>query len=207
MKKHRIKILVVLVFLVAISSFMYFDAFATLTSYESVVDTRVRTTGAKFVVKINGENVVTSDGSVKDLDITSTVSESSHVKDNKVAPGSSLTIPLNLNVYGSEVAIKFTFDIVDSTIDTDKAMTLMNITNGATSIPLTKTGPNSYTGVITKAMLDDNTDYSYTLDFEFIDREIILTESLLETTSEDLFVVNFNAVQYMGETITPYTGG
>ena len=38
MKKHRIKIIVVLVFLVAISSFMYFDAFATLTSYESIVE-------------------------------------------------------------------------------------------------------------------------------------------------------------------------
>lgn len=207
MKKHRIKIIVVLVFLVAISSFMYFDAFATLTSYESVVDTKVRTTGARFVVKINGTNIVTTDGTIKDMDITSTVTGSSHVKDNKVAPGSSLTIPLNLNVYGSEVAIKFTLDIVDSTIDTDKAMTLMSITNGATSIPLTKTGPNSYTGVVTKAMLNNNTDYSYTLNFEFIDTEIELTESLLETSSEDLFVINFNAIQYMGETITPYTGG
>ena len=207
MKKHRIKIIVVLVFLVAISSFMYFDAFATLTSYESVVDTKVRTTGARFVVKINGTNIVTTDGTIKDMDITSTVTGSSHVKDNKVAPGSSLTIPLNLNVYGSEDAIKFTLDIVDSTIDTDKAMTLMSITNGATSIPLTKTGPNSYTGVVTKAMLNNNTDYSYTLNFEFIDTEIELTESLLETSSEDLFVINFNAIQYMGETITPYTGG
>jgi len=207
MKKHRIKIFVVLVFIVAISSFMYFDAFATLTSYESVVDTKVRTTGAKFVVKINGENIVTTDGTIKDKDITSTVTGSTHVKDNKVAPGSSLTIPLNINVYGSEVAVKFTLDIVDSTIDTDKAMTLMAITNGATSIPLTKTGPNSYTGVVTKAMLDNNTDYSYTLNFEFIDKEIELTESLLETSSEDLFVINFNAVQYMGEEIVAYTGG
>ena len=207
MKKHRIKIFVVLVFIVAISSFMYFDAFATLTSYESVVNTKVRTTGAKFVVKINGENIVTTDGTIKDKDITSTVTGSTHVKDNKVAPGSSLTIPLNINVYGSEVAVKFTLDIVDSTIDTNKAMTLMAITNGATSIPLTKTGPNSYTGVVTKAMLDNNTDYSYTLNFEFIDKEIELTESLLETSSEDLFVINFNAVQYMGEEIVAYTGG
>ena len=207
MKKHRIKIIVVLVFLVAISSFMYFDAFATLTSYESIVDTKVRTTGAKFVVKINGTNIVTTDGSIKDMDITSTVTGSSHVKDNKVAPGSSLTIPVNINVYGSEVAVKFTLDVVDSTIDSDKAMTLMSITNGATSIPLTKTGPNSYTGLVTKAMLSNNTDYSYTLNFEFIDEEIELTESLLETTSEDLFVINFNAVQYMGEAITAYTGG
>ena len=207
MKKHRIKIIVVLVFLVAISSFMYFDAFATLTSYESIVDTKVRTTGARFVVKINGTNIVTTDGTIKDMDITSTVTGSSHVKDNKVAPGSSLTIPVNINVYGSEVAVKFTLDIVDSTIDSDKAMTLMSITNGATSIPLTKTGPNSYTGLVTKAMLSNNTDYSYTLNFEFIDEEIELTESLLETTSEDLFVINFNAVQYMGEAITAYTGG
>ena len=207
MKKHRIKIIVVLIFLVAISSFMYFDAFATLTSYESIVDTKVRTTGAKFVVRINGTNIVTTDGSIKDMDITSTVTGSSHVKDNKVAPGSSLTIPVNINVYGSEVAVKFTLDVVDSTIDSDKAMTLMSITNGATSIPLTKTGPNSYTGLVTKAMLSNNTDYSYTLNFEFIDEEIELTESLLETTSEDLFVINFNAVQYMGEAITAYTGG
>ena len=53
----------------------------------------------------------------------------------------------------------------------------------------------------------NNTDYSYTMAFEFIDEEIELTESLLETDSEDLFVIDFSAIQYMGETITPYTGG
>ena len=207
MKKHRIKIIVVLVFLVAISSFMYFDAFATLTSYESEIDADVETTGAKFVVKINNNNVVTTDGTVKDIDITSIVTGSTHIKANTVAPGSDLSIPVNLNVFGSEVAIMFTFDVVDATEDPDKAMTLMSVTNGATSIPLTRTGPKSYTGVITKAMLSNNTDYSYTLNFEFIDTEIELTESLLETSSEDLFVINFNAVQYMGEAITAYTGG
>ena len=207
MKKHRLKIMAVLLFVVAISSFLYFDAFATLTSYESEIDANVETTGAKFVVKVNGTNVVTTDGTIKDVDITSIVTGSSHIKANTVAPGSDLSIPINLNVYGSEVAIKFTFEIVDSTIDTDKAMTLMSITNGAVSIPLTRVGPNSYTGIITKAMLNNNTNYSYTFNFEFIDREIILTESLIESTAEDLFVINFNAIQYMGETITPYAGG
>ena len=101
----------------------------------------------------------------------------------------------------------FTFDVIDATEDPDKAMTLMSITNGSTSIPLTRTGPKSYTGVITKAMLSNNTDYSYTFNFEFIDHEIVLTESLLESSSEDLFVVNFSAIQYMGEPITAYTGG
>ena len=207
MKKYRLKIIVVLVFIVAISSFLYFDAFATLTSYESVVDGKVETTGAKFVVKINGTNVVTTDGTVKNVDITSTVTGSTHVKADTIAPGSNLIIPVNLNVFGSEVAIKFTFDIVDSTIDSDKAMTLMSINNGGVSIPLTRTGVNSYTGVVTKAMLSNNNNYAYSFNFTFVDREIILTESLLETESEDLFVINFNAVQYMGEAITPYTGG
>lgn len=207
MKKHRLKIIAVLVFVIAISSFLYFDAFATLTSYESEIDANVETTGAKFVVKINNNNVVTTDGTIKDVDITSIVSGSSHVKENTVAPGSTLSIPIDLNVYGSEVAIMFTFDVIDATEDPDKAMTLISMTNGSTSIPLTRTGPKSYTGVITKAMLSNNTDYSYTFNFEFIDHEIVLTESLLDSSSEDLFVVNFSAIQYMGEPITAYTGG
>lgn len=207
MRKHRLKIFAIFVFFVAISSFLYFDAFATLTSYESVVDANVETTGARFIVKINGTNVVTTDGSIKDVDITSTVTGSTHVKDNKIAPGSSLSIPIDLNVYGSEVAIKFTFDIVDSTIDSNKSMTLETIDSTGSTIALTRTGPKTYTGVVTKSMLASNTDYEYVLDFEFVDREIVLTESLLETSSEDLFVINFNAVQYLGEEITAYTGG
>ncbi len=207
MKKHRLKIFAIFVFFVAISSFLYFDAFATLTSYESEIDGKVETTAAKFVVKINGTNVVTTDGTVKDVDITSTVIGSTHVKDNKIAPGSSLSIPIDLNVYGSEVAIKFTFDIVDSTIDSNKAMTLEAVDSTGSTIALTRTGPKTYTGVVTKSMLTSNTDYEYVLDFEFVDRDIVLTESLLETSSEDLFVINFNAVQYLGEEITAYTGG
>ena len=207
MKKHRLKIFVVLVFLISISSFLYFDAFATLTSYESVIDADVRTTGAKFVVKINGEDIVTSDGSVEDVDITSIVSSSTHIKANTVGPGSLLSIPIDINEYGSEVAIKFTIDIVDKSIDTDKALTLRSVDSSGSSIALTRTGVNTYTGVITKAMLANDTDFTYTLNFEFIDEDIVLTESLIETSSEDLFVVNFNAVQYMGEAITPYTGG
>ena len=207
MKKHRIKIFAVLVFLVAISSFLYYDAFATLTSYESVVDGKVETTGAKFVIKINGNNIITTDGSVKDVNITSSALGSVHVANNKVAPGSTLTVPVDLNVFGSEVAIKFTFDIVDKTIDNVKSMTLRSIDGSGSSIPLVKTGINSYTGVVTKAMLSNNTNYRYVFNFEFIDEDIYLDESILEVDSSDLFVINFNAVQYMGETITPYTGG
>ena len=103
MKKYRLKIIVVLVFIVAISSFLYFDAFATLTSYESVVDGKVETTGAKFVVKINGTNVVTTDGTVENVNITSTVTGSTHVKADTIAPGSNLIIPINLNVFEERV--------------------------------------------------------------------------------------------------------
>ena len=203
MNKRRVKIFAVLIFFVAISTFLYFEAFATLTSYESTVDTSVKTTGAKFAIAINGTNIVTSDGSVKDLNITSAVSSSTHIKANTVAPGSQLDIPLNINFYGSEVSVVFDIDVVDKTINTDKALTLKSIVNGSNAIDLVKTGPNKYTGVINVNDIT-NVNHEYTLKFEFEDEDIYLKESLIETSSEDLFVINFSAFQYMGETITPY---
>lgn len=204
MSKKRIKIFAILIFFVAISTFLYFDAFATLTSYESTIDADVNTTGAKFAVAINGTNIVTSDGSVKDLDITSAVTSSTHIKANTVAPGSKLDIPLNINFYGSEVSVIFDIDVVDKTINSDKALTLKSIVNGSNAINLVRTGPNKYTGVINVSDIT-NVNHSYTLKFEFDDEDIYLKESLTETSSEDLFVINFSAFQYMGETITPYS--
>ena len=203
MSKRRVKIFAILIFFVAISTFLYFDAFATLTSYESTINTNVNTTGAKFAVSINGTNIITTDGSVKNLDITSAVTSSTHIMANTVAPGSKLDIPLNINFYGSQVSVIFNIDVVDKTVDNSKALTLKSIVNGNNAISLVKTGPNKYTGVINVNDIT-NVNHSYTLKFEFEDEDIYLTESLTETSSEDLFVINFSAFQYMGETITPY---
>ena len=173
MNKRRVKIFAILIFFVAISTFLYFDAFATLTSYEST------------------------------MDITSAVTSSTHIMANTVAPGSKLDIPLNINFYGSQVSVIFNIDVVDKTVDNSKALTLKSIVNGNNAISLVKTGPNKYTGVINVNDIT-NVNHSYTLKFEFEDEDIYLTESLTETSSEDLFVINFSAFQYMGETITPY---
>ena len=107
MNKRRVKIFAILIFFVAISTFLYFDAFATLTSYESTIEGNVKTTGAKFAVSINGTNIITTDGSVKNLDITSAVTSSTHIMANTVAPGSKLDIPLNINFYGSQGRVFF----------------------------------------------------------------------------------------------------
>ena len=199
-RKRSILVVTLLIF-----CFIYLVVRGIQAAYESTISGRARNDLADWSVKVNNQEITSA--STEGIPLTYTVTDLTNVRSGKVAPGTSLSYPIQIDASGSEVAIKFTMDIIDSTVDPDKAMTLMSITNGATSIPLTRTGPKSYTGVITKAMLDNNTDYSYTMAFEFIDEEIELTESLLETDSEDLFVIDFSAIQYMGETITPYTGG
>ena len=122
-----------------------------------------------------------------------------NIRAGKVGPGAVLTYPVTIDASDSDVAILLTFSIRDKTIDTDKYLTLTNIQSN--DLTIVRTGASAYSAIINKASL--STSKSLTLVLEWID-DGSLIEYDENTTSDSFVEITLNALQYTGETLTPY---
>lgn len=202
MKDKKKKFTIVFIVII-ISCFLYLGAKATYTSFESNIEGNVSVPVAGIHLKINGVDVIdNNDGTLDNriiLDNTTWVS--THTREEKISPGSSGTIDLNLDPTGSEVAILYEFRFVDKKIDDDKLLTFGDITSNETLI---RTGVDTYTGIISLDDIENNKTFRVSADFFFDYLNDI--EGITEDNQvlDDLFEIHFHAIQYQGETITEY---
>lgn len=201
--KNKKKLFTIIFMVLIISCFLYLGARATYTSYESEIDGNVSNRVAGIHFKINGVDVVANNDGTLDnrviLDNTTWVS--THTREEKISPGSSGTIDLELDPSGSEVAILYEFRFVDKKIDDDTLLTFGNITSTDTLI---RTGVDTYTGVIT--LNDINQSRTVTLSADFYFDYLTDIEGITEDNQslDDLFEIHFHAIQYRGEEIEEY---
>lgn len=204
--KDRKKTISIFILVLLVGCFLYFRARATYTSYESNVEGKVSTNVGEIHIKINGVDVVaTNDGTLDNRVILDNITwESTHTREGKISPGSTGTIDLEVDPSGSEVAILYEFRFVDQQIDEDKLLTFSNIVPAEGMI---RTSADTYTGVIT--LNDIAAGKKYHLSTDFLFDYLTDIEGITEDNQilDDLFEIHFHAIQYDGETITPYTGG
>lgn len=199
MKNKKIFIIIFLVVCCA----LYLGAKATYTSYESGIEGNAATNIAGIHLKINGVDVVANNDGTLDnrviLDNTTWVS--THTREEKISPGSTGRIYLEIDATGSDVAILFEFRFVDKKIDDDKLLTF-----GPISSPdnLIRTSVDTYAGILTLDDINNNKKFNLTADFFFDHLNDI--EGITEDNQvlDDFFEVHFNAVQYRGEQIIEY---
>ncbi len=197
MKKKIIKSVFITILVLCCGFYLY--SRGTYTSYESEVSGGINPSIAKWNINVNGKKITTTD--VSTIDISDITWTTNHVTDNKAAPGSIGTIQIIIDPLDTDVAIKYSLEIVDKSIDEDKLLRVTGIRDENAN--LIKTGVNTYTGVIT---LDSNQAKTIYLDIEWSDdREIDYSSDELDNNSNFL-IVNFVANQYKGETIVPYAG-
>ena len=200
-RKRANKIRVILI-VVLIGCFLYLGASLTYTAYESLVDARVKNDVAGISIKINGEDVIGSDGTLdKNVILDNTTWKSTHTREEKISPGSSGTIAMELDPTGSEVAIIYTFKFVDKQIDEDKLLTFSSITSDHT---FTRTAEDEYTGIIPISELSEKVNISVDFFFDALTDMEAIEEDNQEL--DDLFEIHFHAYQYKGEEIVPYNG-
>ena len=201
--KNNKKIIAVCFILIVVSCFLYYGARATYTSYESHIEGNARTSLAGIHLTINGEDAVeNSDGTLDNqILLENTTWVSTHTREEKLSPGSSGTISLELDPAGSEVAILYEFRFVDKRVDSNKLLTFSSITSNDGII---RTGVDTYTGIITLADISNERLFHINADFYFDDQEDM--EGITEDNQEfdDLFEIHFHAIQYRGETIQEY---
>lgn len=187
----------VLVVTLLIFCFMYLVVRGIQAAYESTITGRVSNTLADWSIKVNNQEITNS--SLENIPLTYTVNDLTNVRSGKVAPGSNLSYPIQIDASGSEVAVKLTFTVTDKTVDPDKYLTLTSVSSSDLSV--IRVGANAYCVVIPKASLSGVKTIS--MNFSWVD-DGSLVEYSDEIDSDNFMEINLNAIQYVGETITPY---
>ncbi|MBQ6497182.1 MAG: hypothetical protein IJI58_00505 [Bacilli bacterium] len=193
-RNKRVLLVTLLIF-----CFIYLVVRGVQAAYESTISGKAENDIANWSIKVNNQEI--SSDTVQNIDLTYTVNDLTNIRSGKVAPGVNLSYPIQIDASGSEVAVKITFTITDKTIDPDKYLTLTSVTSN--SLTIVKVDEDKYSAVIPKASLSGVK--TVTLNMSWID-----TGDLIEyddTVTDDNFMeVNFNAIQYTGEVLTPYSG-
>ena len=196
MKNRTRKILILLLLVLC---FGYIIVRAAQAAYESMLSSKVNNRLAGWVIKVN--NNLISQTESNSIDLSYTTNSNSSFRTGKVGPGSTLTYPVTINATGTDVAIKFSLVINDKSVIPEKYLTLTDVTSS--DITLTRTGETEYTGVILSG--STGTPVTIDLNFEWID-DGTLVEYVDDTSAASKVEINFNAIQYRGETIVPYSG-
>lgn len=177
----------------------------TFSIYESNLSTDVSGNISDIKLKINNVNIVNNTGDISEVVVNDIIWTSiGHTRVGKIAPGSTGTFNLNLDPEGSQVAILYKFTFVDKTIDPDKILTFTDI--NASNGNVIRTGINEYSGIISLSDINNGETIALDIDFEFTDEEDMPPFTEDDENLDDFFTIDFEALQYNGETLTPYTG-
>ena len=193
--RKNIKLVLLLIFIVICFAFLLMKT--TIGAYESTVGVIAASNMAGWSILINNTDVTVNnpDG----IDLNYTITANGGGKHSKAAPGSVLEYPIVIDTTGTDVAVRFDLEIIDKSIDPDKFLELKEVSSQ--DITIVQTSASTYTGVITKSRLNEDTELKLKLEWP---DDGSLIEYIEDTTDEDYFTINFHAIQYRGETIIPY---
>lgn len=195
MKSKRKSILIVTLL---IFCFIYLVVRGVQAAYESSISGHGENDVANWSIKVNNQEITNTSTS---LNLTYTVNDLTNVRGGKVAPGASLSYPIQIDASGSEVAIKLTFTITDKSVDSDKFLTLTSFSSS--DISIVRTDVNVYSAIIPKTSL--SSIKTLTMDFSWVD-DGTLVEYSDDLDSDNFVEIDLNAIQYAGEPLTPYNG-
>lgn len=203
MKKNKKTIQIIVVCLVVLGSLFYLYSKGTYTSYETLTNGKITPKIAKWNIKVDGIEVTTSDV------VTIGLSNINWVSNNAVAakavPGSHGIANVKIDPMDTDVSIKYTLEVVDKNVDSNKFLEVSNINNSTNS--LIQTGENTYVGVITLDELKNKTIITLTFDVLWPLGDDVDPYSDEVNSSSNFLEINFSVEQYKGEVITPYTTG
>ena len=196
----------VIIILVAVL-IMLFITSKSLSRLESNVTGAATVPLAKWNILINNNELTSlSSADIRINNITWT--GTTHASAGTVAPGSAGTINLVVDPTNTEVAFKYTISDIDKSIDDSYILTITDIRDSNGS--LVKTSAYSYTGVFTLAEIKNGDTKTIEIDVEWINDESNNQSDTLvgtQSTTPNYIHLDMEAIQYNGETITPYQGG
>lgn len=199
-KKSIVQIVVVMVLI--FGSLYYLYSKGTYTAYETLTNGRITPNMAKWNISVDGFKVTSSD--VQTIGLSNITWNSSNAVNGKALPGSTGTVKITIDPLDTDVAIKYTFEIVDKNVDDTKFLKVTNINDNGNN--LIRVGENVYTGIFSLDDIKKQAKKELTFDVEWPLGEDIDPTSEEVNSSINFLVINFSVEQYKGEAIVPYSG-
>lgn len=199
-KKSIIQIVVVMV--LVFGSLYYLYSKGTYTAYETLTNGKITPNMAKWNISVDGFKVTSSD--VQTIGLSNITWNSSNAVNGKALPGSTGTVKITIDPMDTDVAIKYTFEIVDKNVDDTKFLKVTNINDNGNN--LIRVGENVYTGIFSLDDIKKQAKKELTFDVEWPLGEDVDPTSEEVNSSINFLVINFSVEQYKGEAIVPYSG-
>lgn len=199
-KKSIIQIVVVMV--LVFGSLYYLYSKGTYTAYETLTNGKITPNMAKWNISVDGFKVTSSD--VQTIGLSNITWNSSNAVNGKALPGSTGTVKITIDPMDTDVAIKYTFEIVDKNVDDTKFLKVTNINDNGNN--LIRVGENVYTGIFSLDDIKNKVKKELVLDVEWPLGEDVDPTSEEVNSSINFLVINFSVEQYRGEAIVPYSG-
>lgn len=199
-KKSIIQIVVVMV--LVFGSLYYLYSKGTYTAYETLTNGKITPNMAKWNISVDGFKVTSSD--VQTIGLSNITWNSSNAVNGKALPGSTGTVKAIIDPMDTDVAIKYTFEIIDKSVDDTKFLKVTNINDNGNN--LIRVGENVYTGIFSLDDIKKQAKKELTFDVEWPLGEDIDPTSEEVNSSINFLVINFSVEQYKGEAIVPYSG-
>lgn len=199
-KKSIVQIVVVMVLI--FGSLYYLYSKGTYTAYETLTNGRITPNIAKWNISVDGFKITT--GEVRTVGLSNIVWNSSNAVNGKALPGSTGTAKAIIDPMDTDVAIKYTFEIIDKSVDDTKFLKVTNINDNGNN--LIRVGENVYTGIFSLDDIKNKVKKELVLDVEWPLGEDVDPTSEEVNSSVNFLVINFTVEQYKGEAIVPYSG-
>lgn len=199
-KKSIVQIVVVMVLI--FGSLYYLYSKGTYTAYETLTNGRITPNIAKWNISVDGFKITT--GEVQTVGLSNIVWNSSNAVNGKALPGSTGTAKAIIDPMDTDVAIKYTFEIIDKSVDDTKFLKVTNINDNGNN--LIRVGENVYTGIFSLDDIKNKVKKELVLDVEWPLGEDVDPTSEEVNSSINFLVINFSVEQYKGEAIVPYSG-
>lgn len=199
-KKSIVQIVVAMVLI--FGSLYYLYSKGTYTAYETLTNGRITPNIAKWNISVDGFKITT--GEVQTVGLSNIVWNSSNAVNGKALPGSTGTAKAIIDPMDTDVAIKYTFEIIDKSVDDTKFLKVTNINDNGNN--LIRVGKNVYTGIFSLDDIKNKVKKELVLDVEWPLGEDVDPTSEEVNSSVNFLVINFTVEQYKGEVIVPYSG-
>lgn len=199
-KKSIVQIVVVMVLI--FGSLYYLYSKGTYTAYETLTNGKITPNMAKWNISVDGFKITT--GEVQTVGLSNIVWNSSNAVNGKALPGSTGTAKAIIDPMDTDVAIKYTFEIIDKSVDDTKFLKVTNINDNGNN--LIRVGENVYTGIFSLDDIKNKVKKELVLDVEWPLGEDVDPTSEEVNSSVNFLVINFTVEQYKGEAIVPYSG-
>ena len=204
MKNKNIKKLLWLFMCIIIAVIVY-EIIHIYAVFYSEMSGNVQFENGKWNIYVNGTEISTGIETTFTVDQIS-IDESSHVKAGNLAPGLSGNFEIAINPSDTDVSVRYDITLNKENM-TNNNIQIVGIAETEDNNTLTRTGENTYTGVIPLQKIKNGVTNTIQISIQWIDNTVDSTQDLSTgaTSNPKLHIpITVHVSQYLGETITQY---